>query len=65
MLLKTFSLDYTGSAAIMSFNNIVIALAQPLFGILGDRKPMRWWVYVGCLLTGVGMVAVMFCPAIG
>jgi FSR family fosmidomycin resistance protein-like MFS transporter len=63
LLLKTFSLDYTGAAAIMSFNNIVIALAQPLFGILGDRKQMRWLVYVGCLLTGVGMVAVMFLPS--
>ena len=63
MLLKTFSLDYTGAAAIMSFNNIVIALAQPLFGILGDRKQMRWLVYAGCLLTGVGMVAVMFLPS--
>jgi len=63
VLLKVFSLDYTGAAAIMSFNNIVIAIAQPLFGILGDRKQMRWLVYAGCLLTGVGMVAVMFLPS--
>ncbi len=63
LLLKTFSLDYTGAAAIMSFNNIVIALAQPLLGILGDRKQMRWLIYAGCLLTGVGMVAVMFLPS--
>ena len=65
LLLKTFSLDYTGAAAIMSFNNIIIALAQPLFGILGDRAQMRWLLYVGCLLTGVGMVAVMFLPSYG
>ena len=63
LLLKTFSLDYTGAAAIMSFNNIIIALAQPLFGILGDRAQMRWLLYVGCLLTGAGMVAVMFLPS--
>jgi FSR family fosmidomycin resistance protein-like MFS transporter len=63
LLLRTFSLDYTGAAAIMSFNNIIIALAQPLFGILGDRKQMRWLVYAGCLLTGIGMVAVMFLPS--
>ncbi len=62
-LLRMFSLDYTGAAAIMSFNNIVIALAQPLLGILGDRKQMRWLIYTGCLLTGVGMVAVMFLPS--
>jgi MFS transporter, FSR family, fosmidomycin resistance protein len=63
LLLTTFSLDYTGAAAIMSFNNIIIALAQPLFGILGDQRQMRWLVYVGCLLTGLGMVAVMFLPS--
>lgn len=63
LLLKTFSLDYTGAAAIMSFNNIIIALAQPLFGILGDRQQLRWLVYAGCLLTGLGMVAVMFLPS--
>jgi FSR family fosmidomycin resistance protein-like MFS transporter len=63
LLLKAFALDYTGAAAIMSFNNLIIAISQPLFGILGDRKQMRWLVYVGCLLTGVGMVAVMFLPS--
>lgn len=63
LLLKMFALDYTGAAAIMSFNNIVIAISQPLFGILGDRTQMRWLVYVGCLLTGSGMVAVMFLPS--
>lgn len=63
LLLKAFALDYTGAAAIMSFNNLIIAVSQPLFGILGDRKQMRWLVYVGCLLTGLGMVAVMFLPS--
>jgi MFS transporter, FSR family, fosmidomycin resistance protein len=63
LLLKAFALDYTGAAAIMTFNNLIIAVSQPLFGILGDRKQMRWLVYVGCLLTGLGMVAVMFLPS--
>jgi FSR family fosmidomycin resistance protein-like MFS transporter len=63
LLLKTFALDYTGAAAIMSFNNLIIAISQPLFGILGDRRQMRWLVYVGCLLTGLGMAAVMFLPS--
>ena len=63
LLLKAFALDYTGAAAIMSFNNLIIAVSQPLFGILGDRRQMRWLVYVGCLLTGLGMVAVMFLPS--
>lgn len=63
LLLTTFALDYTSAAAIISFNSIVIALAQPLFGILGDRRQMRWLVYVGCLLCGGAMISVLFLPS--
>ena len=60
-----FGIGFTGVAlgTARAMMDIVIALAQPLLGILGDRKQMRWLVYVGCLLTGVGMVAVMFLPS--
>ena len=63
MLLKTFSLDYTSAAAIMSVNSIVIAVTQPLFGILGDKRQMRWLVYWGCLLCGGAMISVLFMPS--
>ncbi len=63
LLLAAFQLDYTGAAAIVSINSIVIAISQPLFGILGDRKQMRWLVYSGCLLCGAAMSLVMFMPA--
>ncbi|MFN8441596.1 MAG: MFS transporter [Caldilineaceae bacterium] len=63
MLLATFSLDYTSAAAIMSLNSIVIAVTQPLFGVLGDQRQMRWLVYVGCLLCGVAMISVLYLPS--
>lgn len=63
MLLATFSLDYTSAAAIMSLNSIVIAVTQPLFGVLGDQRQMRWLVYVGCLLCGAAMISVLYLPS--
>lgn len=63
LLLATFSLDYTSAALIMSFNSIVIALSQPLFGILGDQRQMRWLLYVGALLCGAAMISVLYLPS--
>ncbi|MDW8425113.1 MAG: MFS transporter [Meiothermus sp.] len=61
-LLTSFNLNYAAAAAIITANNIVIAIAQPLFGTLGDRKSFKWMVWVGCLLTGVMMVTVLWWP---
>lgn len=63
LLLATFSLDYGLTTLIVGVNNIVIAIAQPLFGILGDRKPMRWLIFVGCVLCGTAMVSVTLLPS--
>jgi FSR family fosmidomycin resistance protein-like MFS transporter len=63
LLLATFSLDYGLTTLIVGVNNIVIAVAQPLFGILGDRKPMRWLMFVGCVLCGTAMVSVTLLPS--
>ncbi len=63
LLLSTFNLNYSLAALIVTVNNLVIAVAQPLFGILGDRKPMRWLIFVGCMLCGVAMVSVTLLPS--
>jgi FSR family fosmidomycin resistance protein-like MFS transporter len=63
LLLATFSLDYGLTTLIVGVNNIIIAVAQPLFGILGDRKPMRWLMFVGCVLCGTAMVSVTLLPS--
>ncbi len=62
-LLVAFDLNYALAASIFTANNIVIAIAQPLFGTLGDAKSYRWMVWFGCALTGVAMVSIMFLPS--
>ncbi|MBL8045997.1 MAG: MFS transporter, partial [Anaerolineales bacterium] len=61
-LLAAFNLNYAGAAAIISANNLVIAVAQPLIGILGDYRRARWLVPLGCVLCGGAMASVMFMP---
>jgi MFS transporter, FSR family, fosmidomycin resistance protein len=61
-LLVAFDLNYALAASIFTANQIVIAIAQPLFGTLGDARSYRWMVWFGCALTGVAMVSIMFLP---
>lgn len=63
LLLSTFDLSYTSAAAIITANNLVIALAQPLFGVFGDRRTLTWLVPVGCALVGAAMASVLFLPS--
>jgi FSR family fosmidomycin resistance protein-like MFS transporter len=62
-LLAAFNLTYASAAVIISANNIVIAIAQPLFGIFGDYRRARWLLPAGCALCGLAMASVMFMPS--
>jgi MFS transporter, FSR family, fosmidomycin resistance protein len=62
-LLAAFDLNYALAASIFTANQIVIAIAQPFFGTLGDARSYRWMVWFGCALTGVAMVSIMFLPS--
>lgn len=62
LLLATFDLSYASAAAIITANNLVIAIAQPLFGIFGDKRSLVWLVWAGCALAGAAMVSVLFVP---
>jgi FSR family fosmidomycin resistance protein-like MFS transporter len=64
-LLAAFNLNYSLAAGIISANNLVIAIGQPLFGILGDYRKARWLVPLGCAVCGVGMASVLFLPGYG
>jgi FSR family fosmidomycin resistance protein-like MFS transporter len=64
-ILTAFNLDYATAAALVTANNVVIAVAQPIFGILGDRKPIRWLALAGCALCGIAMNAVTWLPSYG
>jgi MFS family permease len=63
LLLSNLHLNYATAAAIITANNIVIAVAQPIFGALGDRKPNRMMIWFGCLLTGLAMASVLWWPS--
>lgn len=65
VLLKALGLSYASAAAILSANNIVIAITQPLLGYFGDRYSFKWLVWFGCALTGLGMAAVLWLPTYG
>ena len=62
ILLSSLSLNYKTAAAIVTANQIVIAIAQPLFGAYGDHKPVKAMVWLGCILTALGMAGVLFLP---
>lgn len=65
LLLASLDLSYSLAALIVSVNNLVIAVAQPLFGIAGDRRPVRWLMFVGAVLCGTAMVSVTLLPSYG
>ncbi len=62
-LLLAFDLNYALAASIFTANQIVIAIAQPFFGTLGDARSYRWMVWFGCVLTGLAMVSIVFLPS--
>ncbi|HRE25417.1 MAG TPA: MFS transporter [Anaerolineales bacterium] len=57
-LLIALDLNYALAAGIVSANAVVIAIAQPLFGLLGDRRPLRWLAPLGVLVCGAGLALV-------
>lgn len=63
LLLTSLDLNYTLAAGIIAANHLVIAIAQPLFGSLGDARSYRWMVWVGCALTGLAMISILFLPS--
>ena len=62
-LLVALHLNFLLAGGIIAANQIVIAIAQPLFGILGDKKSFKWMVPVGATLTALGMAAVLWMPS--
>ncbi len=57
-LLVALDLNYALAAGIISANAVVIAIAQPLFGLLGDRRSLRWLAPIGALICGAGLALV-------
>ena len=49
---------YTQVAMVVFGLNILSAIVQPLFGILGDRKACPWFMALGVFLAGLGLFGV-------
>jgi len=65
LLYVSFKLDYAGAALIITLNSLASSIIQPLFGLISDRKSLRWFLPAGCLLTALGMMPVLFMPDYG
>lgn len=63
LLLAAFDLSYSSAAAVISVNSLIIAIAQPLFGIASDRLRLSWLALAGCALTGAAMAGVLLVPS--
>ncbi len=63
LLLTSFKLSYASAAAIISVNSLIIAVAQPFFGLISDRWNLRWLVFAGTALCGLAMAGVLFLPS--
>lgn len=62
-LLATFNLNYATAAAIITMNQVVIAIFQPVAGIIGDKRAIRWLALFGCALCGLMMASITFLPS--
>ncbi len=62
-LLTSLSINYSLATGIIFANQIIIAIAQPLFGILGDKRSFKLLVPLGCALTAAGMALVLWMPS--
>ena len=54
--------SYTDVAVLIFAANVVSAVIQPLFGWLGDKRPMPWIMSLGVLLAGLGMAGIGLVP---
>lgn len=52
-----FALSYAEVSAIALMQNLTSSVSQPLFGYYSDRSPRPWLMPVGCLISGVAMLA--------
>lgn len=62
---EAFSLSYTAAGTITLASNLSSSIIQPLFGLLSDRRNLRWLLPAGCLLGGVGIGLSGLSPSYG
>lgn len=59
-LVVAYGYDYASVAMVVFASNVVSAVIQPLFGIIGDKHPCPWFMALGVFLAGLGMTLIGF-----
>jgi FSR family fosmidomycin resistance protein-like MFS transporter len=62
-LMATRNFSYATAAGLVFMANLSSSLAQPIFGHIADRYRVTWFVPVGILAAGVGVVLAALLPA--
>ncbi len=56
-------LSYAAAAGLVLAQTLASSVAQPLFGLLADRRPSPWLIPVGLSVAGLGVAATGFLPS--
>ena len=59
-LVVAYGYDYASVAMVVFVTNIVSAVIQPLFGIIGDKHPCPWFMALGVFFAGLGITLIGF-----
>jgi len=62
-LRESFSLSYTGAAAIMLVASVTSSVIQPVFGYLADRVTWRWLLPLSVFVSGLGVALTGVAPS--
>lgn len=55
-----YNMDYQSVAGYMFASSFLSTFVQPLFGYLADKRPCRWFMSLGILMSGVSLGVVGF-----
>ncbi len=56
-------LSYAAAAGLVLAQTLASSVAQPLFGLIADRRPSPWLIPVGLSVAGLGVAATGFLPS--
>jgi FSR family fosmidomycin resistance protein-like MFS transporter len=54
-LIAAYHLSYAAAAGLVLAQTLFASVAQPLFGVMADRRPSPWLIPVGLSFAGVGV----------
>ncbi len=61
--IAAYHLSYAAAAGLVLAQTLASSVAQPLFGLLADRRPSPWLIPAGLSLAGIGVAAAGLLPS--